>query len=242
VAPGYRAVGFGGSLGCCIQGLHYARRGRRAPRELPRPDRARLPLPVAVASQRPVQRPRRRRLPVRLPVTPSNAARRCNRRQRAVVQQPTCLAPRRYATGGDCQYVTPEVSQFEPCPQPRPDVGRRTHTGATSCITVQQVAAQHTTFMLQPSAPNRYHMYRTSIDICPFWKSVIANLMSVVPFLGEPPLSRPGQWAYPGMPPRGEYIGELLLDASLTAVYGCVRHSTFRRCRYARSRQAGIFQ
>eukprot|EP01061_Rhynchopus_euleeides_P036023 TRINITY_DN606_c0_g1_i3.p2 TRINITY_DN606_c0_g1~~TRINITY_DN606_c0_g1_i3.p2 ORF type:complete len:418 (+),score=148.79 TRINITY_DN606_c0_g1_i3:47-1300(+) len=44
-----------------------------------------------------------------------------------------------------------------------------------------------------------YNFYRTSLDIKPFWIDVMHNLFTTVKFLGEPPLSRPGSWAYPDM-------------------------------------------
>jgi alpha-galactosidase len=44
-----------------------------------------------------------------------------------------------------------------------------------------------------------YHMYRTSADIKAEWDSMFKNLQSMTPFLGDPPLSRPGAWAYPDM-------------------------------------------
>ena len=45
-----------------------------------------------------------------------------------------------------------------------------------------------------------FNLYRTSGDIGTYWDRVLSNLATTVPFLGsedEPPLSRPGGWAYP---------------------------------------------
>eukprot|EP01062_Namystynia_karyoxenos_P015880 TRINITY_DN157_c0_g1_i2.p1 TRINITY_DN157_c0_g1~~TRINITY_DN157_c0_g1_i2.p1 ORF type:complete len:447 (+),score=168.08 TRINITY_DN157_c0_g1_i2:68-1342(+) len=44
-----------------------------------------------------------------------------------------------------------------------------------------------------------YNFYRTSGDITNTWDSMLANLHSTIPFQGDPPLSRPGAWAYPDM-------------------------------------------
>ena len=44
-----------------------------------------------------------------------------------------------------------------------------------------------------------YNFFRSSGDIRAEWTSVVSNLMTTVKFLGNPPLSRPGTWAYPDM-------------------------------------------
>jgi len=44
-----------------------------------------------------------------------------------------------------------------------------------------------------------FNLYRTSGDITNTWASMFSNLQSVIPYLGNPPLSRPGAWAYPDM-------------------------------------------
>merc|ERR1719192_314747 len=44
-----------------------------------------------------------------------------------------------------------------------------------------------------------YNFYRTSGDIRNNWGSMTKNLRTTCKFQGEPPLSRPGQWAYPDM-------------------------------------------
>ncbi|KAJ9455014.1 Alpha-galactosidase [Diplonema papillatum] len=44
-----------------------------------------------------------------------------------------------------------------------------------------------------------YNFYRTSTDIQANPTSWFSNLQTTAPFLGEPPLSRPGSWAYPDM-------------------------------------------
>ena len=44
-----------------------------------------------------------------------------------------------------------------------------------------------------------YNIYRSSRDIKANWGSVMNNLMSTKPYQGNPPLSRPGAWAYPDM-------------------------------------------
>ena len=44
-----------------------------------------------------------------------------------------------------------------------------------------------------------YNLWRTSADIAQGWGSWFHNLQSMRPWLGEPPLSRPGRWAYPDM-------------------------------------------
>lgn len=44
-----------------------------------------------------------------------------------------------------------------------------------------------------------YNFYRTSGDIRNNWGSMTKNLHTTTKFQGEPPLSRPGQWAYPDM-------------------------------------------
>ena len=45
-----------------------------------------------------------------------------------------------------------------------------------------------------------YNFYRTSVDIQGNWNSMISNLQSVVKYVNhDPPLSRPGAWAYPDM-------------------------------------------
>ncbi len=40
-----------------------------------------------------------------------------------------------------------------------------------------------------------YNLWRTSGDIGPSWGSIFNNLQLMLPWLGEPPLSRPGRWA-----------------------------------------------
>jgi len=44
-----------------------------------------------------------------------------------------------------------------------------------------------------------YNFYRTSGDIRSNWGSMTKNLHSTMKFQGDPPLSRPGAWAYPDM-------------------------------------------
>ena len=44
-----------------------------------------------------------------------------------------------------------------------------------------------------------YNFYRTSYDIHANWWNFFKNLQTTVPFLGNPPLARPGAWAYPDM-------------------------------------------
>lgn len=44
-----------------------------------------------------------------------------------------------------------------------------------------------------------YNFYRTSGDIGSSWGSMFNNLQSTRKFQGNPPLSRPGAWAYPDM-------------------------------------------
>eukprot|EP01064_Diplonema_japonicum_P007857 TRINITY_DN1547_c0_g1_i1.p1 TRINITY_DN1547_c0_g1~~TRINITY_DN1547_c0_g1_i1.p1 ORF type:complete len:432 (+),score=94.57 TRINITY_DN1547_c0_g1_i1:47-1297(+) len=44
-----------------------------------------------------------------------------------------------------------------------------------------------------------YNFFRSSPDIKAFWDSVMFNLQSTRLFQGNPPLSRPGAWAYPDM-------------------------------------------
>lgn len=44
-----------------------------------------------------------------------------------------------------------------------------------------------------------YNVYRTSHDIEASWASMLNNLNSTRPYLADPPLSRPGAWAYPDM-------------------------------------------
>lgn len=44
-----------------------------------------------------------------------------------------------------------------------------------------------------------YNFYRTSGDIRAHWGSMTGNLHSTMKFQGNPPLSRPGAWAYPDM-------------------------------------------
>jgi len=44
-----------------------------------------------------------------------------------------------------------------------------------------------------------YNFYRTSGDIRNNWGSMTKNLHTTIKFQGDPPLSRPGQWAYPDM-------------------------------------------
>ena len=50
-----------------------------------------------------------------------------------------------------------------------------------------------------------YNFYRTSTDIKPVWHMMISNLLSTLPYLGSPPLSRPGGWAYPDMLEVGNF-------------------------------------
>eukprot|EP01060_Flectonema_neradi_P004609 TRINITY_DN129_c0_g1_i1.p1 TRINITY_DN129_c0_g1~~TRINITY_DN129_c0_g1_i1.p1 ORF type:complete len:413 (+),score=99.17 TRINITY_DN129_c0_g1_i1:62-1300(+) len=44
-----------------------------------------------------------------------------------------------------------------------------------------------------------YNFFRSSTDINPSWKSIFSNLQTTIKFQGNPPLSRPGTWAYPDM-------------------------------------------
>ena len=44
-----------------------------------------------------------------------------------------------------------------------------------------------------------FHMFRTSGDISATWSSMFWNLQTTRAFQAEPPLSRPGCWAYPDM-------------------------------------------
>lgn len=44
-----------------------------------------------------------------------------------------------------------------------------------------------------------YNFFRTSGDIRNNWKSMFSNLQTSIKFQGNPPLSRPGTWAYPDM-------------------------------------------
>lgn len=44
-----------------------------------------------------------------------------------------------------------------------------------------------------------YNTFRTSHDIRNTWPQLLENLNSTRPYLGDPPLSRPGAWAYPDM-------------------------------------------
>jgi alpha-galactosidase len=44
-----------------------------------------------------------------------------------------------------------------------------------------------------------YNFYRTSHDIHNTWESMTSNLHSTMAYQGNPPLSRPGAWAYPDM-------------------------------------------
>ena len=44
-----------------------------------------------------------------------------------------------------------------------------------------------------------YNFFRTSVDIEPSWISMHWNLQTTKKFQGNPPLSRPGSWAYPDM-------------------------------------------
>jgi len=44
-----------------------------------------------------------------------------------------------------------------------------------------------------------YNFYRTSGDITNTWTSMVKNLQTTTKFQGEPPLARPGAWAYPDM-------------------------------------------
>mmetsp|Transcript_13218 Transcript_13218/g.23511 ORF Transcript_13218/g.23511 Transcript_13218/m.23511 type:complete len:436 (-) Transcript_13218:97-1404(-) len=54
-----------------------------------------------------------------------------------------------------------------------------------------------------------FHMYRTSGDIKPTWRSFYGNLQSTKKFQGQVPLSRPGCWAYPDMLEVGKLEDEL---------------------------------
>eukprot|EP01064_Diplonema_japonicum_P019403 TRINITY_DN28110_c0_g1_i1.p1 TRINITY_DN28110_c0_g1~~TRINITY_DN28110_c0_g1_i1.p1 ORF type:complete len:430 (+),score=32.88 TRINITY_DN28110_c0_g1_i1:54-1343(+) len=54
-----------------------------------------------------------------------------------------------------------------------------------------------------------YNFFRTSFDIKATFNSMFANLQSVAKFGGDPPLSRPGSWAYPDM----LEVGRLLTSA-----------------------------
>jgi alpha-galactosidase len=44
-----------------------------------------------------------------------------------------------------------------------------------------------------------YNFFRTSGDISSNWGSMFKNLQTTIKFLGDPPLARPGTWAYPDM-------------------------------------------
>jgi alpha-galactosidase len=44
-----------------------------------------------------------------------------------------------------------------------------------------------------------YNFFRTSGDITNNWGSMWRNLQTTLPYLGNPPLARPGTWAYPDM-------------------------------------------
>eukprot|EP01064_Diplonema_japonicum_P003109 TRINITY_DN1204_c14_g1_i1.p1 TRINITY_DN1204_c14_g1~~TRINITY_DN1204_c14_g1_i1.p1 ORF type:complete len:423 (+),score=82.68 TRINITY_DN1204_c14_g1_i1:23-1270(+) len=44
-----------------------------------------------------------------------------------------------------------------------------------------------------------YNFFRSSTDIRASWSSIFFNLQSTVAYQGNPPLSRPGTWAYPDM-------------------------------------------
>ena len=50
-----------------------------------------------------------------------------------------------------------------------------------------------------PSCDGRFNFYRVSGDIRPAWWKVMINLQSTLPYLGDPPLSRPHCWAYADM-------------------------------------------
>jgi hypothetical protein len=49
-----------------------------------------------------------------------------------------------------------------------------------------------------------YNMWRNAGDIGPSWSSIFHNLQLMLPWLGEPSLSRPGRWAYPDMMQVGQ--------------------------------------
>ena len=44
-----------------------------------------------------------------------------------------------------------------------------------------------------------YNFFRTTTDIKPTWASMFFNLQTTIAYQGNPPLSRPGTWAYPDM-------------------------------------------
>ena len=44
-----------------------------------------------------------------------------------------------------------------------------------------------------------YNFWRSSTDINPSWPSIHGNLLTTVAWSGDPPLSRPGRWAFPDM-------------------------------------------
>jgi hypothetical protein len=44
-----------------------------------------------------------------------------------------------------------------------------------------------------------YNFWRSSTDINPSWDSIFSNLQTTIPWQGDPPMARPGRWAYPDM-------------------------------------------
>eukprot|EP01062_Namystynia_karyoxenos_P054556 TRINITY_DN449_c0_g1_i1.p1 TRINITY_DN449_c0_g1~~TRINITY_DN449_c0_g1_i1.p1 ORF type:complete len:440 (+),score=129.98 TRINITY_DN449_c0_g1_i1:86-1405(+) len=60
----------------------------------------------------------------------------------------------------------------------------------------------------EPVSKCPYHFYRTSHDIKATWESMFGNLQTTIPFQGDPPLSRPGAWAYPDMLEVGRLANE----------------------------------
>mmetsp|Transcript_16316 Transcript_16316/g.37648 ORF Transcript_16316/g.37648 Transcript_16316/m.37648 type:complete len:566 (-) Transcript_16316:24-1721(-) len=48
-----------------------------------------------------------------------------------------------------------------------------------------------------------FHFWRVSMDITNTWDSMMGNLQEVKPFLLDPPIAGPGQWAYPDMMETG---------------------------------------
>jgi hypothetical protein len=49
-----------------------------------------------------------------------------------------------------------------------------------------------------------YNLWRNAGDIGGSWGSIFHNLQLMLPWLGEPSLSRPGRWAYPDMMQVGQ--------------------------------------
>jgi alpha-galactosidase len=61
-----------------------------------------------------------------------------------------------------------------------------------------------------------YNFFRTSGDISNSWASMTRNLASTTKFQGDPPLARPGTWAYPDM----MQVGRLASDAEDRTHFG----------------------